>query len=228
MVNVGSIPIDATNNINLKVKHMETKRTKVVMLPTKKEPALYNHITESGIGAYSHLELQDKPNTNMYFKAEGQHLYFVNDDKKKKGDWCCRVNINSTTLCEATLNDLHNPIENNKLYKVIATTNISLSQTSRTKIPQPSQAFIEKYCKVGGIDEVMIEYINTTGYPHNIKVDKPKVNSHNEITIHPIKNNWTREEVKDIQLEAFEQGRKLTQNNWEKEDFKDFKKINIY
>jgi hypothetical protein len=36
---------------------------------------------------------------------------------------------------------------------VIGTTDESLG------LPKPSQAFIEKYCKVGGIDEVLIEYI---------------------------------------------------------------------
>lgn len=78
-------------------------------------------------------------------------------------------------------------------------------------LPQPSKAFIEKYCKVSGIDEVMIEYeskynIRRKQNPNFIgdalSEDRIKnilkVNSHNEITIYPIKNSWNREEVSNL------------------------------
>lgn len=72
--------------------------------------------------------------------------------------------------------------------------------TGTQSLPQPSQAFIEKYCKVGGIDEVLVEYetifLPIDELPSNQKhVMILKVNSNNEIIIHPIKNSWSREEV---------------------------------
>jgi len=84
--------------------------------------------------------------------------------------------------------------------EIIATTDPELN------LPQPSKAFIEKYCEVGGIDEVDVEY----GLFHdgNFKEDdethafkatrKPRVNSHNEITIHPVKDSWTMEDLPDL------------------------------
>ena len=97
-------------------------------------------------------------------------------------------------------------------------------------LPQPSQAFIEKYCKKGGIDEVSVEYGGNTvefqnfcsdlgfsydsafgwyenanpGHRPNTSTleekfnNKLKVDSHNTITIHPIKDNWNRKETKEL------------------------------
>ena len=88
-------------------------------------------------------------------------------------------------------------------------------------LPQPSKAFIEKYCEVGGIDEVDVEY-EDKGCPNYMAVDvrkgelapwieklEPKVDSHNTITIHPIKDSWSREEV--IQLFRDYQNAKVRQ-----------------
>jgi len=108
--------------------------------------------------------------------------------------------------------------------KIIATTNKSLvigrehddtvpfPKMRDKRLPKPSQAFIKKYCEVGGIDEVLVEYeekcprckcdnydecwsakecsVNDSQYIQTLKV-----NSHNEITIHPIKTSWSREEL---------------------------------
>ena len=69
--------------------------------------------------------------------------------------------------------------------------------------PQPSKSFIEKYCKLGGIDEVMVELTEWgVGFGHDKNgIELPlrlKVNSHNEIAIHTIKDNWSRDEVNHI------------------------------
>lgn len=82
-------------------------------------------------------------------------------------------------------------------------------------LPQPSQAFIEKYCRLGGIDEVLVEYEKIYKYCNDGKVCecnnprfckdgrqgidyKLKVDSHNAITIHPIKYSWSKEEVNEL------------------------------
>ena len=80
-------------------------------------------------------------------------------------------------------------------------------------LPQPSRSFIEVFCEADGIENVLVEYdcissvsIDVWDFkPEGITIDKGKksecieyklkVNSHNEITIHPIKSSWTREEV---------------------------------
>jgi len=92
--------------------------------------------------------------------------------------------------------------------KIIATTDKSLKRAendphnkhSRT-LPQPSKTFIKDYCKAGGIDEVMVEYeaLVKAYIPFtNAKDYIPKVNSHNEITIHPIKNSYTIKELQEL------------------------------
>jgi hypothetical protein len=112
--------------------------------------------------------------------------------------------------------------------KIIATTDGSLTSnkshfSNKTesielhteRLPQPSQSFIEEYCKQGGIDEVMVEYesciycgqdcylgegcdeYNSSDYTPHLKV-----NSHNQITIHAIKDSWSRDEVEQLILRS--------------------------
>jgi len=71
-------------------------------------------------------------------------------------------------------------------------------------LPQPSKDFIEEYCRAGGIDEVDVEYkskVIQRFNPHGIETKTiliPKVSSHNEIIIHPVKDSWTMEELPDL------------------------------
>jgi len=94
--------------------------------------------------------------------------------------------------------------------KIIATTDSSLNvfktmavdgkivAGSNGKLPQPHQMFIDKYVRKGGINEVMVEYhtimcadsFDMDTYPGNLKVD-----SDNTITIHSVKDSWSKEEV---------------------------------
>ena len=66
---------------------------------------------------------------------------------------------------------------------------------------QPPQSFIEEFCKAGGIWKVLVEYTDWCDYDddNDIGLDSPdlrlKVNSQNEITIHSVKDSWTKEEV---------------------------------
>ena len=103
-------------------------------------------------------------------------------------------------------------------------------------LPQPSQSFIEAFCKAGGIYELLVEYTggrwDYRRFDGNKSIEKrhgtsdvdyvwvegvsynsiknmpkhmirqipitPKVNSHNEITIHLIKDSWNKEEVIEV------------------------------
>lgn len=183
---------------------MERKRAKVIMLPTDKVDDVV-------------MKWRDG-------KIRNHHLYIVTDDEIKEGDWALSM--------EEVTKD--NPIKGVYPYKVtdveqvhwddkkiIATTDPELKYVQGTtpdsakewkqifELPQPSKAFIEKYCKEGGIDKVMVEYeIVGTGevpFPSNLGrlmelngqliAHVPKVNSHNEITIHPIKDSYSKEEL---------------------------------
>lgn len=83
---------------------------------------------------------------------------------------------------------------------------IACTKNRYKQLPQPSKAFIEKYCKVGGIDEVDVEYewwqdVDDTGVGAQA-ITPPelifKVDSHNKIIIYLIKDSWTREEVEEL------------------------------
>ncbi len=146
-------------------------------------------------------------------KIRNHHLYIVTDDEIKEGDWCYDA-LTGLFQYGVTLVEL---LKNSK--KIIATTDPELTvlkdvgdefevRWEEVRIAQPSKDFIEKYCKVGGIDEVEVEY---QVFPYKTgdivsKTYRLKVNSHNEITIHPIKDRWTREEIEEKCREVFELG----------------------
>lgn len=227
-------------NINLKVKQMETKRTKVIMLPTKDMSSIY-------VNKYINETHNTSPimfDTNPFMNSEEakecgfeyQHLYITTDDEIKEGDWFILGNVpRICTSCTDITVSTDNVWANKELVnKIIATTDKSLvidttysngKYKGKKYLPQPSQAFIEKYCKVGGIDEVLVEYIKElkVGYCANCNGGSDlsfqctctkgkrtyyselqlKIDSHNTITIHPIKDSWSRKEVEDILHKAF-------------------------
>ena len=189
---------------------------------------------------------------------EHQHLYITSDDEIKKGDYIIHKDHKNKIIKAKSVLD-------NKWidwYKIIATTDKSLllnfegyekytgrKYSAKVYLPQPSKAFIEKYCKVGGIDEVMVEYqefyykrweaddgykgewkrITFESYNYSItnpeslhhkwkgykKEVKLKVNSHNEITIHPIKDSWSREEVENLIYSAMKDKGYTTVAKWQ-------------
>ena len=133
------------------------------------------------------------------------NLYFTSDEKPEVGDWCVYF---GTDIMEYDYNEIW---DKDKCRKIISTTDTSLSFTNVIKhhlpsLPQPSQSFIAAFCKAGGIWKVLVEYEVT--YEEDIvdfKIveiikEKLKVNSNNEITIHPIKNIFTTEEMKNFGL----------------------------
>jgi len=187
------------------------------MLPAEKSNILQ---TESGNLSFTFFP-QD-----MGMSCKYQHLYITSNDEIKEGDWV--YNIVQKTYFKADKNFMKivgNTLTTNK--KIIATTDKSLTTYVEDKdnlydprsktgfepyyklLPQPNKAFIEEYCELGGIDEVIVEYefnFELTSFTNKMNPDKGwekwsnkeyvlKVNSQNEITIHPIKDTWTREEL---------------------------------
>lgn len=124
---------------------------------------------------------------------EYQHLYFTTDEKIVEGDWCIDlISIQlggQPRLVKASREFARDTPAGEDAFKIVASTDKSLS------LPQPSQAFVEKYVELGGIDEVDIELKSSDldYFFGDLKVD-----SHNTITIHSIKNNWSREEVEKL------------------------------
>jgi len=205
---------------------MENKRAKVIMLSTDviltangKEPK--NMFTSNGRLFTNGFIIGELINDKGDLRQN--HLYFTTDENPKEGDWCVvGGGLGRIGVSEFQKNVMYSITPK----KIIATTNTKLKLKEHQngcmldrcltnacndscKLPQPSQSFIEKYCKVGGIDEVLVEYTNSSviSYKgengvHKI-ASKPKVNSHNEITIHPIKSDEEQalEFLKDIHVE---------------------------
>ena len=196
------------------------KEIQVHILPTERESNIVLSTTNKNIYHVS----SPKSNSEL-MGATNQHLYFTSDEKPKVGDWCVYF---GTDIMKHDNNEVW---DKDKCRKIIGTTDTKLKLgicedckqdkdyrhffiKCTCSLPQPSQAFIEKYCKIGGIDEVLVEYeynedslaiyheeINHRGHSDiNLEDDiSLKVNSQNEITIHPIKTSWGREEhLKDI------------------------------
>jgi len=184
---------------------MEVKRAKVYRLPTENA----SNAIISNNGTVKKFEYHGTQLlTQSYLKSIGKesyHLYFTTDDKIEIEDWY--YNSTSNRVYKCTDDQLYEG--DNR--KIVATTNENLKYTDHRvspvpnfmDLPQPSKAFIEKYCKVGGIDEVLIEYVNRTytewanGNMNPKDYCKIKLDSHNTITIHPIKDSWSREEMID-------------------------------
>lgn len=145
---------------------------------------------------------------DSYDAFEPQHLYFTTDEKIKEGDWVYSVHGFVVQVDRISGGYLyHKKGGNNYLNcykKIIATTDTSLGITDHRvspvpnfiNLPKPPKAFIEKYCKEGGIEHVDIEYINNGDIDFGYGLDYlPLVNSNNEITIYPIKDSWTKENL---------------------------------
>jgi len=181
---------------------MEVKRAKVIMLPTN-NGVILKGIKNKGLSAP--IILSNESNEEWDKFGTPQHLYFTTDEDIKSGDWKL---INTDTDKLSTVVQHEKGINYYKQSKIIATTdkrikNQMLLDGFDRIYPQPSKSFIEKYCKLGGIDEVMVELTEWgVGFGHDKNgIELPlrlKVNSHNEIAIHTIKDNWSRDEVNHI------------------------------
>ncbi len=179
------------------------------MLPTDK--SMIAIVKESGLPQLFDKEI-------IHSKAlRPIHLYFISDEEIKEGDWYYdSIEKKVFHVYKKRTADLIAKSKTGRK-KIIATTDTTLGLEEVGKagysvdefhpeLSQPSQAFIEEWCK-NPVDEVDVEYetvnINhDTEFAHNY-VTQPKVDSHNTITIHPIKDSWNREEVEQLCLKAF-------------------------
>ena len=165
------------------------KRAKVVMLPTNKEPIkgdlLLRHIWRGDpklesctLWQYEDTIVIDglKQHTVRNSSFRDWHKAFVavnisiiSDDEIKEGDYILNIETNNIFKSDSIeYLESHNIIEDfdksfyiNSKYakKIIATTDKTLSQTSRTEIPQPSQQFIEKYIEEYNKDNIIIDVL---------------------------------------------------------------------
>lgn len=188
------------------------------------------------IALYKKTGNMAKPNFNVgIFESDvyqPYHLYILSDDEIKEGDWIYWNNKVVKAI---------DTVYTNSTKKIIATTDNSLSQTSRTEIPRPSDSFILKYIEAYNngkpIEKVMVEYeINN---PHNQELmfhkehkeyffedfvdgrfktiylkERVKINpKDNTITISKVKDSWTREEVINLLHSAGKYGRETANNS---------------
>lgn len=199
-----------------------------MMLPTKEK----SNILNDSLGLrYNSIPLDNSLRYNP------QHLYIVSDDEIKKDDYFIIVSGlpplgEEDKKFQVLKHNGGNRYHNEHCKKIIATTDKSLkikstcncSETEaiycgeeksvgkcQQSLPSPSEAFIKKYCKLGGIDEVDVEYegvVQSTTWEHDEpEYWQPKVDSHNNITINPIKDSWSREEVEIKCRQAYQEGK---------------------
>jgi len=164
------------------------KKCPVVMLSTNEKAVFYIN---------SEVGLVFAPQDRTIPGLKYQHLYILSDEIPNEGDWC--LNSYDNQIWQYRTSPCPLPYWGNKdtLTKIIATTDTSLG------LPQPSQEFLELYCKRYNkgtlIMDVMVEYEQWTVFhgEHNNTPTKTtlKVNPDNTINIKPIKDSWSREEV---------------------------------
>lgn len=201
---------------------MTSKRTQVVMLPTKEKA--------NSLWSYKNRKLysNEQNNPNDIDETIYYNLYFLSDEEIKEGDyWYIWLDNNQICQADGMIITINNHIKNNHIKKIIATTDKSLkiqidgnrgnllSDVSfDIELPQPSQDFIKvfvgEYNKGNIIEWVDVEY-EEKGYWINLEshsfAKKPewiythdiiKVNSKNEIIIRKIKDSWNRNELQKL------------------------------
>lgn len=130
-------------------------------------------------------------NPNSPSTVKNQHLHILSDDEIKKGDWFINV-LQDNTIYQNNIKNYNT--DKNYLKKIIATTDSSL------ELPQIPQSFIQyyvdQYNSGKAIDYVEVEYTSRIFIPDGTLYDL-KINN-NTISIKPIKDSWSREEVEQI------------------------------
>ena len=168
------------------------KRAKVHLLPTKDKRAVIGLTADEKTLWFAHSGVG-----NSY---GNKHLYFTTDDEIKESDWYYWPV--TRTVQRLKLTELERELGKSlsqDCKKIIATTDPDLWHSASDKYGQGCalipKSFIEEYCRKGGVDEVDVEYIVTVP-KYELEL---KVNSRNEITIHPVEEKlYTREEVEQM------------------------------
>lgn len=186
---------------------------KVFIIPTKREYSQFDPELKDQYTIVRHnlkeLYITNLPWSKKY--SSEVHLYITSNEGIKKGDYY--LNILSKEINVSTI-DVDKNTKGSHFLKIIATTDNSIFPNCDGKcakkeciclFPQPSKQFIQKYIeeynKGNVIERVLVEY----NWMHITK-KYPKVDSHNCITIKPIKDSWTREEVEKLCRIAMQYG----------------------
>lgn len=191
------------------------KKVQVLLLPTRDYSTLSKaYIANPSYLRYSKTGFED----NAFRSNDNHHLYFLSDEDIEEGDWFIGL---QDRIMRATSGDIYGGYER----KIIATTDTSLkletieyygmsSFKGISVLPQPSQQFLEEYVEAYNkgevITEALIEYEDIkvkVGQYAYLDTDQLKVNPDNTIIIEDsAKQNWNREEVKDLVTKAFKAG----------------------
>ena len=200
---------------------MNKRKCKAFMFPTKSKSNI-----QLQMNGKLHLENGSSICLNSY-----QHIYITSDEKIEEDDWyiddCDKIRRSVTSDEEywSVREDYKKIIvTTNKFITIDGYDSSDEDAIVKCYLPQPSQEFIETYVKAynegNPITEVIVEYeiicgrcySNTnecwsakecsrnTDFPDIVRL---KVNSDNTINIKPIKDNWNREEVKQLCKLAF-------------------------
>lgn len=180
------------------------KKAKVVMLSTnevkgdfskeRRYPCLLKHSWMFDKEEKGKLIFAD---SNIRTPTQLQNLYIILDKKPDNGDYYIIDGIP-----EVLKNNGLKFIDGN-CKKIIATTDKTLSQTSRIELPQPSKQFIEKYVeeynKGNVITDILVEYEYLLDDRAVLPYWNLKVNTKdNTITIKKVKEIYNKEEVCQI------------------------------
>lgn len=175
------------------------KQVQIIMLPTEKATHIIND--RGNLEFISHKQIASTINSIV----TGINLYFLSDDEIKEGDWCLiDNNVGISTgyqilKCEKADNKngwyYFGHMKTGRCQKIITTTDEDLGYGDEFgdfyQLPRPSNEFLKKYCELGGIDKVLVEYEKVTvgwldalkGKPnYSYKLKAPN----NTITIYPI------------------------------------------
>lgn len=180
---------------------IKRKKCEVIMLPAIGEST---HIRQYG-NKQGLLYLPEKLRQGHILDGVlCYHLYITSDDEIKEGDWYI-ANVfgeKDVQLFNYKANKVDITYLKNNCKKIIATTDKSLKVNTTilegtggklikvSNLPQPPKAFIEEYVKLGGINEVLVEYYldQSNSITMNLGDYTPKINSNIEIIVNPIKN----------------------------------------
>lgn len=182
------------------------KKCSVIMLPTEDRSDIIINKPFSNKSLLQFRPDLRKASDKLRSGWTNQHLYITSDDEIKDGEWCIMHNTSIRKFQEKVKYSI--PCK-----KIIATTNefltkpgtLNINRELNYNLPQLPQLFIKKYCELGGIDEVLVEYEKV--YSHTDKTgmigtpnrkvynNKLKVTPQNEVFISLIKNSYTKKEV---------------------------------
>lgn len=126
------------------------------MLPTEDKTHIVTRNSDNTLIYHNNLV-----SNKEFVHLKGQHLYITSDDEIKEGDYYLELFGGKWKLYKQSKDKLCY----SSARKIIATTDESLNFKNsgnqhpyNLNLPQIPQSFIEKYCELGGINEVLVEY----------------------------------------------------------------------